>query len=352
MKALMIWVLLMGCSLLAACGGDIEPGTTAAQRPVVSGLQLAPVTRQPLASAEVFPGTVESRDRATLTARIDGRVAAIAVAEGAQVAAGQELLRLTDNSAAAGLQQAQRQRDAAAAQAELANKTLARYQKLAAAEAVTPQELDRVTAAADQARAALAAAQAAVAQARTAVGHNRMVAPFAGRVVRQLTRVGATVLPGTPLLLLDRADAWQVRAEVPDSAALALGQAVTVELADARLDGSVRELLPGADPRSRSQQALIDLPAAPAVRAGLYARVLPVQTGATQLLAPAAAIVTRGQLTGVYALDGDILRWRLVRLGRTVGARVEVLSGLNAGERVVVSGLERAVDGARLEGTK
>jgi len=88
------------------------------------------------------------------------------------------------------------------------------------------------------------------------------------------------------------------------------------------------------------------------VRAGLYARVLPVQTGATQLLAPAAAIVTRGQLTGVYALDGDILRWRLVRLGRTVGARVEVLSGLNAGERVVVSGLERAVDGARLEGTK
>ena len=106
---------------------------------------------------------------------------------------------------------------------------------------------------------------------------------------------------------------------------------------------------PGADPGSRSFQVKATLPDDPQLAAGLFARAAHAGGTSDTLLLPSAAVVTRGQLTGVYVVEDGRLRWRLVKTGRAVGDRLEVLSGLGAGEKVVTAGVDRAVSGARAE---
>jgi multidrug efflux pump subunit AcrA (membrane-fusion protein) len=84
--------------------------------------------------------------------------------------------------------------------------------------------------------------------------------------------------------------------------------------------------------------------------AGLYARVNVPGEARPMLLVPAAAVVYRGQLTGIYVVEEKILHYRLVKTGRTQGARVEILSGLNPGETIVTGGTVRARTGARVGG--
>jgi RND family efflux transporter MFP subunit len=302
---------------------------------------------------EAFAGTVESPDRAVLAARIDARVRSIAVREGEAVRAGQLLLHLGENTAGARLSEAEGRHREAAARLELAEREHARTSRLFAGEAATRQELDRSSAAREGALQAARAAEAAVEAARVAAGYARVVAPFDGRVVRREVEVGSTVLPGTPLLVLDRSGAWRVRVEIPESAVgrLAPGMPLAVEIPalGRTLSGRVAEILPAADPRSRSFSVKIGLGESEGLAAGLYARIAAPGGERPALLVPATALVERGQLTGVYVVTDGVLRYRLVHTGRRLGGQVEILSGLREGERIVADETRRAVDGARLE---
>lgn len=346
-------VLLPAMILLAACGGDIPPGRTAAEPAVVKGLAIVAVGSEALPAAHPLVGTVESRDRAVLAARLDGRVERLHVRAGDRVAAGALLLTFADTPAGARLTEAESAHRAVEARLALAEQTLARYEKLRASEAVTPQEYDRAAGEAQQARGAAQAAAAAVAQARTVAGYARVTAPFAGTVATTAVETGATVMPGTPLLTLDRAGGWQARLAVPESLAgrLRPGAPLQVEVPalGASFAATVGEVEPAADPASRAFLIKADLPDDPRLSAGLFARGVHAGAASDRLLLPAAALITRGQLTGVYVVEDGRLRWRLVKTGRAVGERLEVLSGLTAGEQVVAGGAERAVSGARVE---
>jgi RND family efflux transporter MFP subunit len=221
--------------------------------------------------------------------------------------------------------------------------------------------MDRVGAELEESRQVVAAAEASVARAEsgrgaadTALAYGRVTAPFAARVVRLEVDEGSTVLPGTPLLVLDRADGWEVRADVPESrlGKVAIGDPVQVEIPSlgTRLPGRIAEIEPAADPRSRSFRVKAELPPDGTLAAGLFARVVFPGRERTALLVPVASIVERGQLTGVYVVADGVLSYRLVKTGQQIGDRVEILSGLKAGETVVVEGVERARSGARVEG--
>jgi multidrug efflux system membrane fusion protein len=112
----------------------------------------------------------------------------------------------------------------------------------------------------------------------------------------------------------------------------------------------VSEIVPAADPTTRSTQVRLDLPASPRLRTGLFGRAW-IPVGRRQaILVPPEAVVERGQLQGVYTVDpNDIARFRLIRTGPMHPGGVEVLSGLVGGEQVVLSGAERVTDGARIE---
>jgi RND family efflux transporter MFP subunit len=366
-RRLLQGIVLAALVFATGCGNEIEPGQTSESAPVVQGITLATVEEVPLGETLNLVGTTESSDRSLLAARIDGRVLSIRVHEGDRVAANQLLLEIADNTAGARLREARSAVDearqglaTAEARLALAEQTWRRYRRLFDNRAVTPQEMDQVDAkrklarrGRDGAASSVGRAEAALAAARTAAGYNAVRAPYAARVARRLVDEGVTVMPGTPLLELDRVGLRQVRAAIPERFLnrLTVGDMVPVEVPALKQNFQARitEMQPAADPASRT--FLIKAVPEPPVdlEPGLFARVRLASEPQPTLLIPASAVSERGQLTGVFALKEDRLRWRLVRTGRRVGERVEILAGLRAGERIVIDGVDRARDGARVE---
>jgi RND family efflux transporter MFP subunit len=220
--------------------------------------------------------------------------------------------------------------------------------------------MDRVRSELEAAKQELAAAEAAGRQAaasrnaaRIGEGYTRIAAPYAAVVVRKEAREGATVMPGAPLVTLDSLGSWQALAEVPESSLdqVRIGGILPVQVPAANLEisGEVVEILPSIEVRNRSFPVKLEIPDHPALRSGQYARV--ITSGASEILimVPAAAVATRGQLTGVYVVQDGILHYRQVKTGEKIDDRIEILSGLSGEEAIVVRGVEKARDGARVE---
>jgi len=116
------------------------------------------------------------------------------------------------------------------------------------------------------------------------------------------------------------------------------------------VDGRVAELIPAADPASRSVIVKLDLPADLPLRSGMFGRARFPAGERKALVVPAAAVVERGQLSSLFVVGADgVARLRLVTLGERHGERVEVLSGLTPGERIVVEGGDGLADGSRVD---
>jgi len=364
-------LFLTALLMLTACNERIEPGQTSAEPISVSGLTTTLVEPSAVPARYALPGTIESADRGLLTARLSGQVARVLVSKGQVVQTGTAMLVLTGETATSELQSAEalvtaaerRLAEAGTYQA-LAEATYARFVELREARAVTPHEFDKVQADRDAAAERLGAAKAALAVSRSQRDAARIMAdqatvkaPYAATVAEVLVDAGSTVQPGTSLFHLDRSGPWQVRVALPESLAARhrLGDAFRIELPTLgrELSGSLTELLPTADPGSRTITAWLTLPEDASLQSGLFARVLmDEEPGMMTLMVPSAAVVTRGQLTGVYVVEDERLHYRLVRTGAVHADQVEILSGLRAGEEIIAAELAKARHGARLERTR
>jgi hypothetical protein len=154
-------------------------------------------------------------------------------------------------------------------------------------------------------------------------------------------------------LTIEREGAFRLEAQVEEShlGAVRVGQPVSVALdgVDRTLDARVSEIVPAVDAASRAYTVKIDLPALTAIRSGLFGRAT-FQLGSRPLLAiPASAVTERGQLQSVLVADNGIARTRLITAGQKVKDRVEVLSGLTAGEKVIFPVPQGLSDGSRVE---
>jgi RND family efflux transporter MFP subunit len=355
--------------LLFACREKIEPGTSAGSRPTVSGVRLATarVVSRPLAYEAV--GTVAAGITSDLAAKVMGTVERIAVREGDRVKKGELLLTLDDREAKARLAEAEHglaaavsAKDVARAAADLAAATFTRYEALKREESVSAQEFDEVAArnrqaqaARDQADAMAATAASRVEQARVALDNTRIVAPHPGVITGKLVDVGDLATPGRRLLVLETARGYRVDVALPEEHLdrVRLGQTVEVTspaLNLAGLQGAVTTIVPAADPGTRSFLIKVSLPPEAGVKSGMYARVAVPLGEHKQILIPQTAVLRRGQLTGLYVVDGEgTAHFRLIRLGRSFQDQVEVLSGINDGERYVVEPGPTLVDGVRVE---
>ena len=127
---------------------------------------------------------------------------------------------------------------------------------------------------------------------------------------------------------------------------------VSIDAIDRQIPGKIKEILPVVDSLSRSFIAKVSLSGA-GLRSGLYARVKIPSGKKEVLLAPRSAIVEKGQLTGVYAVDGQgIVTYRLIRTGKAYDGNREILSGLKPNDRIIVQGVEKATDGGIIETAK
>jgi RND family efflux transporter MFP subunit len=210
-----------------------------------------------------------------------------------------------------------------------------------------------------QADAGVERAGAEVRAADTASSYTRIVAPFSGIVARRMAEPGSMAAPGAPLFIIEDAARYQLRVQLESAATVIARQSAVARvrldaLGGPDLEGRVVEVEGGADPASHTVAVRIDLPANAAIRSGLFGRAWLRRGERQALFLPQTAVLHRGQLAGVYAMDSSgVLRWRVVTLGETSasGDAVEILSGLGAGEKYAANPAGRELDGKRPGGT-
>jgi multidrug efflux system membrane fusion protein len=310
---------------------------------------LATVTagQGPQGTLAAYDGVVEAVRQTGIAAQVSGAVVELRVKAGDRVRAGDVLMRLdaraADQAAAAGDAQVR----AARAAQDVAAKEFARQKQLAAEQFISAAALDRAEAEFKSAQAQAAAQLAQAGATRTQTGFYVVRAPYAGVVSEVPVMLGEMALPGRALATLFDPAALRVTAAVPQSAAASVGdgKAVRAEIpalpaAGQRLQTPTRvQLLPAADLATHTVTLRADLaPGLSGLMPGQFARLwLPAASAAASPWVPAQAIVRRSEMTGLYVLDPhDRPLLRQVRLGRSDGAGVEVLSGLNPGERVAI----------------
>jgi RND family efflux transporter MFP subunit len=335
------------------CGGPEKgPGEEAAA-PVDVRTRLAePVSWQ--AYSEVTAG-VEPLRRAAPATTLMGRVDAILQREGDRVAAGDTLALIESEAVAAQLAQAEAAVAAVRAGERNALLMKERMERLHSRQSASQKNVDDAVAAWEAAAAQLHAAEEGVNAARVQVEHSSVKAPFAGLVTRRNVEVGDMAAPGSPLFVIEDVSKMKIEAQVPESALAGLQPG---EPAEVRIDavpdpirsGTLTEILPAGDPRSRTFTVRIVLgnPGG-RLRSGMFARLLLSGDTREAIAVPEGAIVRRGPLAGVFLVDeGSTARLRWITLGEDRDGMVEVLSGLTSGERYVESPLEGLVDGRKV----
>jgi RND family efflux transporter MFP subunit len=183
--------------------------------------------------------------------------------------------------------------------------------------------------------------------------YTRISAPFSGLVTAKSVEPGDLAAPGAPLLTVEREGAYRLEASVDESrlSLVKAGQTVDVALEslDRRFPAHVSEIVPAVDAASRSYIVKIDLPAMPNLRSGMFGRAFFPMGARKMVTIPPQALVERGQLQSVFAIEGGFARTRLVTTGERGPAAIEVLSGLSEGEKVVSPVPLGLTDGARVE---
>ncbi len=355
--------VIVSSLLLTGCGEKVKPGTREVKREPVSGIAVEVVTPSQVDRHFETSGSVVAKTISAVASRMMGTVTSLRVREGDRVSAGQLLLTVDDtdvkqkvDAASAGYNEAVKGLEAAKENRNLADVTYQRYKKLYDEKALSGQELDQIETqmkVADidykRAEAAVARARAGLNEAKVYHGFTRVVSPVSGIVTEKKTDIGSMVVPGAPLLTVEDNSAYRIEVDADESLSgkirPGMDVSVSIESMGRELKGRISEVVPSVDPKSRTFVVKIAV-RGEGLRNGLYAKVwIPVGRKEV-ILVPRSAVVEKGELVGLYVVGGDsIIRYRLVKAGRTYGDNVEILSGLNPGEKVIVAGVERAVDG-------
>ncbi len=336
--------------LVAGCGGK-----DLAVKQESGGTLQAPVA---VVTAGEFPlyttamGSVEPYDRARISTRVTGYVRSVLVEEGDRVRAGQVLLRLDSRDAVSRIEQAGAALAAAGSRLENAETYYNRIKKLYDEQSATSQQLDNVRTQYEAAKAGAQAARNRVTEARSQLDYYNIKAPFGGFVTSRAVAEGDMGAPGAPLVTVEMQDSLKIVTTLgeKDVGKISAGQSALVEIGSGRFQARVESVVPAGDPATRRFKVRLVVPNEDGTLvSGLFARVL-FRTGTVETISvPETAIVRRGQLTGLFVLDDEnISRLRWVRLGRSSGERVEVLSGLAAGERVVAGKLRQLREGVKV----
>ena len=390
-KLLLILAVL---TLQFACSGKKDSTSASDANPVL--VQIHAIEPETIPSFIEAPGTVQARNRIALASQLNGFVRAVNVKVGDAVAAGQLMVALdardaegqkaaaqsSIDEAQAALSEARKAHQAAAemrsaskASADLAKQTFQRYEKMFESKSVSPQEMDevrmRVTASAMElasresmvsaAEARIKQAEARIAQANAnssrvdvVMSYAQIKAPSSGIIVERLVDPGTAIFPGTPLLVLESKGNPQVVADLPTDHIGSLHAGMKVRIRSGATgtstEGRVTEIAPLSSTATHSVQFKVDLAPNASLPNGQFVKVeVPIGTR-NALLAPKEAIRETGQLTGLFAVDdASKARFRLIKMTPYDAERSEILSGVEAGERIIVRPTSQIADGTSVK---
>ena len=355
------------CGGLSGCSSERQLTPTAPE--TIRNVAVFAVQRADVPDLLESAGTVRAVETTELASQMMGNIVELRVHEGDRVRRGQVLAVIDDAQPRAAVERATSavnaaEQEVAASDSDLtlAQSTLNRYQNLYDKKSVSPQEFDEVKARyqaalahRDEALAGQSQAKAGLAQARASLSYTRILAPFDGVITEKKADAGTLASPGLPIFTVEGLGRYRLEAAVNenDLRYVRMGEQVPVvvdALDSTGLRGKVVQIVPAADPGSRSFLVKIELPADVRLRSGLFGRAQFSRGERSSLLIPQSAVVERGQLQGVYVLgQNKAASLRYVTLGKKSGTQVEVLAGLQEGERLVTKPGELDLNGKRIE---
>jgi RND family efflux transporter MFP subunit len=346
--------------VLAGCGSKKEPPI---KREAISGVTVMKIDPTTVDAYYETSGTVRAKTSSIVASRVTGTITSIRVKEGDRVAAGDVLALIDDRDAAqrvaaaeAAANEAQSSRIAAGEQRSLAEVTHGRYKNLYNEKVISRQEFDQIEmqkkvadAEYNRVSQAVERTNAYLQEARVQHAFTKITAPVSGVVAEKKIEAGSMAVPGMHLFTIEDTSQFKIEAAIDESLIKKVSPGmpayILFDKTSEKLNGRIVKVVPSIDPASRTfliEIALQDR----LLRSGSYGKVLVPQGKKESLLIPAVAIVERGQLTGVFVVDDKmIVTYRLIKTGRVYDKLAEVLSGLSKGESIIVSGMEKAIDG-------
>lgn len=332
-----LFIAILTLAFIPGCNDPVEKSAVSSLSPVEVHIETLAQSVVPVQIE--LAGTLQAVEHATLSARVAGQVVKLPVQIGSKVEKGDLLVKISAAEINARLQQAETQ----LAQAQ---RNLARETKLLQVNASTRGKVKTL-------KELVQTNEAVFREAQTILGYTEIKAPFAGTVTEKLVEVGDLASSGAALLKIENATALEVVIQVPEAQSNSIDFAsrlpLTVPAVGLTLEAQVREISPKVDPASRTTQVKLLLPAAPELRSGQFARVALVDNSAKTLMISSKALRQNGQMQQVFVAEQGVARMRLVRIGAEFDGRIEVLSGLQAGDQVVVDALEKLHDGQPLK---
>jgi RND family efflux transporter MFP subunit len=320
---------------VTGCGSDHQPPAKGAQVLPTVEVRTLKVESKDVESIQEVVGTVRAKVRATLAAKLSGRIEELPVALGQRVKAGAVIARLDAADIKARLEQVR-------ANLEQAERDWQRASALFDQQATTRSERDA-------AEARLRISKAAVAEAQALLGYADVQAPFDGVIARKVAEAGDLAVPGKPIVEIENLSALQLEADVPE--ALVAGvksndtMQVQVDAVRKAYPATVQEIAPAGDPLSRTFRIKLDLPAAPELLPGQFARLLVPSGRSPMIQVPTSAVVRRGQMELIFVVEDQRAILQLVKTGRQMDGHLEIVSGLEPGDVVAIEDATRLIDG-------
>ncbi|HHB74987.1 MAG TPA: efflux RND transporter periplasmic adaptor subunit [Desulfobulbus sp.] len=328
-------ICLFSCCSLSPI---LAQGTTSTGTNAPVKVQTITVHEEQINSKVEVVGTVQAVDRAVIAAKITGTIVELPVVLGSRVTKGDLLVKIAAEEISARVLQAQ-------AQLTQAKRNLNREEKLLKQHASTPETVKSM-------RDMLAIARAGYKEAVSIMDFTTITAPFSGVITKKIAHNGDLATPGVPLLSLENDRQLQVVASIPATIASRIQQhqllQVHIPTAKTTIEGAVAEISPVIDPVSRTLPIKINLTSTTGLRTGMFARIELPGTKAVTLMVPEQAVIPFGQLQKIFVVKKNTARLRLVRTGIHEKGRIEILSGLAAGEQIVTGNNRHLISGQRL----
>ena len=345
--------LAISISLMMSCS-EKEQSTAQKEEPVidVKTQKVNAVTQNQVTAS----GKVESVSSSMITTRQSGYVDQVNVKVGEKVKKGQTLIQLDDSNLQAKRSQVKSNINTAKTAFENAKKDLERYENLKANNSVSKKEFEQIKLQYDNAQSNLEAARQQLNSIESELNYVNIKAPFDGVVTNKFIKAGNLAMPGKPLLNINGSDQYEVISKVGEEQVnqISEGQEVNVYISsvDVELKGKVTEVSSSSAVSGGQYMVKINIPMNDKIKPGMYAEVK-IQSEnesiSQELMIPSSALIYTNDLVGVYTVSKSntaILRW--LKIGNKQADQVEVLSGLNQDDSVIVEADGKLYNGAKI----
>jgi len=283
-------------------------------------------------------GTVRPRTETRIEAQVAAQVKAVRVKPGNAVRQNQVLIKLDNRRYLSRLDQAKQAAIAAKAAFTRAEAEYKRIYTYFQAQAATARDLEKAEEVLTSAKAGILGAEEVVREAEIALGYTTIRAPETGKVLKRLVEPGDLAAPGKPLLILETSGTFRLEAHVREGLIKNVKPhsvlRVAIDALQKSTEATVEEIVPYADPATRTFLVKTSLPDLTGLYPGMFGKLMVPVREHQVVVIPGKAVRHVGQLELVSVKENDIWQTRYIKSGRTMGEMVEVLSGLSGGETI------------------